>query len=501
VQVFRSCGALIWLAISLGACQKNEESLISGEVTAGSGTTTKPGMGSGMRGSGMRGSGAQPMGKGLQASDIDLDSKDILARAEVGPTVYIKHVLIGWADLMPAYRGRMDPAAMKRTNPEAAKLARDAMTKLKSAADIDPIIKEMSEDPGMKTGSPYKVTAKSQFVPEFKKLALRLNEKEVGIVKTTYGYHVMIRVPTPPLDPIESADILARPKKIDFAEVQHVLVGWKESPAAKDPRAKARDKAAAETLAKEILAKAKTEDMTKLMKEYSEDPGSKDTGRAYTVTEEEQLVEPFINISLRLELGEAGIVKTEFGFHIIKRVKPDALQSIDVLSRPATADKAKIKYILLGYADAHIDDERGKKRTRAELDKLVKDTLAKLTTKQAKFEDVMKELSEDKQSGPTGMAIESSMQGLPSMLKMLGTRLKIDEVGVVKTQFGVFIIKRIDENAPPVAPTGAGSGSAAKPPAAGSAAKPAAGAGSGSAAKPPTAGSAAKPAAGAGSAK
>jgi len=90
------------------------------------------------------------------------------------------------------------------------------------------------------------------------------------------------------------------------------------------------------------------------------------------------------------------------------------------------------------------------------------------------------------------MAVESTTPGLPSMLKMLGSRLKIDEVGVAKTQFGVFIIKRIDENAPPVAPTGAGSGSAAKPPAAGS-----------GSAKPPAAGSgsAAKPAAESGSAK
>ncbi len=484
VQVFRTCSALIWVTLSLVACQK-EASLLDGEAKAGSGSAGKTGS-AGMRGSGhgmMTGSGQKP--KGPQPTDVDLDSKDILARPEAGPTVYVKHVLVGWADLLPAYRGRMDPAAMKRSNEEAAKIAKDAMEKLKTATDIDPIIKEMSEDPGMKGGSPYKVTAKSQFVPEFKKLALRLQEKEVGIVKTNYGYHVMIRVPQPPLDPLESADILARPKKTDFAEVQHILIGWKESPAARDPRAKARDKAAAETLAKDVLAKVKAGgDMAKLMKEYSEDPGSKDTGRAYTVTEDEQLVEPFINIGLRLDVGEAGIVKTEFGFHIIKRVKPDSLNSTEILSRTPNADKAKIKYILLGYTDAHIDDERGKKRTRAELEKLVADTLARLKKPGTKFEDVMKELSEDKQSAPTGMAIESSMQGLPSMLKLLGTRLKIDEVGAVKTQFGVFIIKRVDPDAPPVAP-GAGSGSAAAP-----------SGGNGSTPKPAGSGSAAAPAGG-----
>lgn len=473
---------MIWIALSVVACQKNEGSQFEGDIGHGSGS------GAGSAGSAGLGSNTirVPKPKGLQPTDVDLDSKDILGRAEETPTVYVKHVLIGWADLVGAYRGRMDPKATKRLNPEAAQLAREVADKLKAAPDVDPIIKEFSEDPGMKTGNPYKVTAKSQFVPEFKKLALRLKEKEVGTVKSNYGYHVMVRVPQPPADPLESADILARPKKNEFAEIQHILIGWKDSAAARDPRAKARSKEDADKLTKEVLAKVKAgEDMVKLMKEYSEDPGSKDTGRVFTLTEDEQMVEQFISLALRMDIGEVGVVKSEFGFHIMKRLKPDPIQSLDVLARPAGTEKAKIKYILLGYTDAHIDDERGKKRTRAELEKLVADTLAK-AKKGTKFEDLMKELSEDKQSGPTGMPIESSMPGLPSMLKMMGTRLKIDEVGVVKTQFGIFIIKHIDENAPPVAPTGAGSGSAA--------------AGSGSAAKP-AAGSAAKPAAGSGSAK
>lgn len=471
---------MIWIALSVVGCQKNEGSLLEGEI-AGSGSA---------RAATGSGSNAKPKPKGPQATDIDLDSKDILGRAEETPTVYVKHVLIGWGDLLPAYRGRMDPKAQKRDNAEAAKLAREAAAKLASAADIDPIIKELSEDPGMKSGNPYKVTAKSQFVPEFKKLALRLKEKEVGTIKSSYGYHVMVRVPTPPPDALESADVLARPKKTEFSEIQHILIGWKDSAAARDPRAKARSKEDADKLVKEVLAKVKAgDDLVKLMKEYSEDPGSKDTGRVFTLTEDEQMVEQFIALALRLDVGEVGIVKTEFGFHIMKRLKPDPIQSVEILARPAAAPKAKIKYILLGWDQAHIDDERGKKRTRAELDKLVADTLAKAKSGK-KFEDLMKELSEDKQSGPVGMAVESATPGLPSMLKMLGTRLKIDEVGVAKTQFGVFIIKRIDENAPPVAPTGAGSGSAAgsaeKPPAAGSAAKPPA---AGSAAKPPAAGS------------
>jgi len=442
---------LIWLAVSLVGCEKSE-SVLSGDVVQGPAVGQPKDMrGSGMRGSGMRGSGVNPHApKGPSVPDIDLDSKDILTRTKVSPTVHVKHVLIGWADLLPAYRGRMDPRAMKRTNADAAKLAQEAAAKLKAAGDaIDPIVKELSEDPGSQTGNPYKVTEKSQFVREFKKLALRLEEREVGIVKATYGYHVMTRVGKPPPDALESVDILTRPKKTEFSEVQHILVGWKESPAARDPRAKAREKPAAETLAKDILAKVRAGgDMVKLMKEHSEDPGSKDTGRAYTVTEDEQLVEPFIEIGLRLDVGEAGIVKTEFGYHIIKRTKLDPINSTDILARPVAAEKAKVKYILLGWKDGHIDDKRGEARTREEVDKLVKDTLARLAKKETKFEDVMKELSEDKQSGPAGAAIDVSIQGLPSMIRMLGQRLKVEEIGVIKTQFGMFIIKRVDDATP-----------------------------------------------------
>jgi len=429
----RTASISLILAIALAGCQ-NSESKLSGDIKSGSGS------GPAMQGSGS--GSANPHKK--TTPDIDLDSKDVLSRTQTEPSVYVKHVLLGWGDLLPAYRGHMDPRAAKRSNAEAANLAKEILGKLKANPDsIDELVKTSSEDPGSLTGNPYKVTEKSNFVPEFKKLALRLHEKEAGIVKTMFGYHVMERVARPPLDPAESADILNRPKKSELVEVQHILVGWKDSPAAKDPRAKTRTRDDAAKLAQDILAKVKAGgDMVKLMKEHSEDPGSKDSGRAYTVSEEEQLVEAFKDLSLRLDLNEAGIVKTEFGFHIIKRVAPDPLQSNDVFARPVASEKGKIKYILLGWKDAHIDDDRGKNRDRATLEKLVKDTLAKLKNK-AKFEDLMKELSEDKQTAAKGSDLDMAIPGLPSTMKMLAQRLQVDEVGVAKTQFGLFIIKRV----------------------------------------------------------
>ncbi len=388
------------------------------------------------------GSGHKPHEMG---PDVDLDSKDILARTETVPAAYVKHVLIGWADLFPVYRGHMDKRAAKRTNAEAAKLAKEVYAKLVAKPDsIDDLANETSEDPGSKSGEPYKVTASSSFVPEFKKLALRLHENEAGIVKTQYGYHVIERVPPPALDPIESADILKRDERPGSVEVRHVLIGWKDIATTSDPRAKKRTREEASKLAKDILAKLQAgADIKKLMKEYSEDPGSKDTGRTYEVSADAPLVQGFKDLGLRLGVGEAGIVKTSFGYHVMQRAPDDKLQSNDILARPVASEKARIKYILLGWDEANTGSGPGKTRTRAALEKLVKSTLAKLATKKATFEDLMKTESEDTQTGPKGIAIDVTMPRLPPAMKMLGQRLKVDEVGVAKTPFGMFIIKRV----------------------------------------------------------
>ena len=90
-----------------------------------------------------------------------------------------------------------------------------------------------------------------------------------------------------------------------------------------DPRGAGRTREEADALALEIAKKAATEgqDFKKLMAEYSEDPGSAKSGITYNATPEAGLVPPFKNLSLRLKVGEVGVVETAFGWHIIKREK------------------------------------------------------------------------------------------------------------------------------------------------------------------------------------
>jgi len=314
---------LVSALLAIASCQQNKSKLDD------NGTAGKTHVGSGS-------------GSGVADNAIDIDSKDILGRALGGTgEVQVKHVLIGWKELDDkTYHGRIDPRAKKRTNAEAAKLAQDIAQKLRDHPDqIDAVVKETSEDPGSLTGEPYTVDKDTPFVPEFKNLALRLKPNEVGIVKTAFGYHVMMRVPPPPPDPLESKDILDRPGEPGPVAVQHVLIGWKDTPAAKqgkgDDRAKTRTKAEADKIAQDVLAQATKPDadFVKLMKQYSEDPGSKDSGKAYDVSVDAPMVDRFKKLSLRLKEGEVGMVKTEFGWHIIKRLPPDPLESKDILAR------------------------------------------------------------------------------------------------------------------------------------------------------------------------
>jgi parvulin-like peptidyl-prolyl isomerase len=101
------------------------------------------------------------------------------------------------------------------------------------------------------------------------------------------------------------------------ATVRHVLIGNKNEQGENLPQDKAD---AAKKLAEDILAKAlKGEDMAELAKQYSEDPGSKDTGGEYTFGKGEMVPE-FEEAAFTGEVGKVypKLVETSYGYHIIK---------------------------------------------------------------------------------------------------------------------------------------------------------------------------------------
>ena len=126
--------------------------------------------------------------------------------------------------------------------------------------------------------------------------------------------------PTAQSSDVVSADILAREPVSNTAQIKHILVGWKGTD--QDPRADKRTKAEAEGVVKGVLAQLKGgAEFDALMKQYSEDPGSASLAKAYTVSPDASLVIEFKQLGLRLQLNEVGVVESEYGFHIMKRVE------------------------------------------------------------------------------------------------------------------------------------------------------------------------------------
>jgi hypothetical protein len=131
----------------------------------------------------------------------------------------------------------------------------------------------------------------------------------------------------PPPPAIQSNDILARDAVTQHAVVKHILISWSDLASnypsgAIDPRGKARSRAEADALAVEILGRVRAgEDIDKLMMQYSEDAGSAKHALEYDVGPDSKMVFEFKRLSQRLNVGEAGMVMTTYGWHIIKRTE------------------------------------------------------------------------------------------------------------------------------------------------------------------------------------
>ena len=129
-------------------------------------------------------------------------------------------------------------------------------------------------------------------------------------------------------NPLESAEILDRPAPAAATSVKHILLSWSwlEVPYRRmgmtlDPRGQSRNETAADELAAKLLGQCRAgQNFEALMKEYSEDTGSV-SAPPMEVTPQTRFVEPFKDLSLRLKPEECGLVRSEFGWHVIKRYR------------------------------------------------------------------------------------------------------------------------------------------------------------------------------------
>jgi peptidyl-prolyl cis-trans isomerase C len=109
----------------------------------------------------------------------------------------------------------------------------------------------------------------------------------------------------------------ARFEQPESVRASHILFSTRDT--ATQQELSEDKKAAKKKLAEEVLKRARGgEDFAKLAKEYTEDPGSKETGGEYTFPRG-RMVPEFEAAAFALSPGQiADLVTTQFGYHIIK---------------------------------------------------------------------------------------------------------------------------------------------------------------------------------------
>ena len=102
-------------------------------------------------------------------------------------------------------------------------------------------------------------------------------------------------------------------------KVRHILLTWKGRAPGLAPKDPNRTEEQAHELANDIVRRTiEGEDFVELQKQYNEDS---DPTHVYDVSPTSGLVKPFTRLSSELKVGEVGIVESNYGLHVIKRIE------------------------------------------------------------------------------------------------------------------------------------------------------------------------------------
>jgi peptidyl-prolyl cis-trans isomerase SurA len=186
---------------------------------------------------------------------------------------------------------------------DAAKQKADSLVqRIKNGESFEELTAKYSEDKFSKDigGDIYWITA-GQIIPNFEKAAYATEVGQVypEPVETRYGYHII--------------KVTDKQERRNSIRASHILINYTDD--SNQP-----DTAAALSLAKEIKDKLTAgEDFAKLAEEFSEDKGTAPKGGDLGFFDRRQMVKEFDSTAFSLAKDQiSDIVKTRFGFHIIK---------------------------------------------------------------------------------------------------------------------------------------------------------------------------------------
>ncbi len=195
----------------------------------------------------------------------------------------------------------------------AKELATAVLDSIKAGADFNTMVQRYTSDTYSKpyNGDVYYFTA-GQFPAVFEEAAYKTEAGKIypELVKSPWGYHII--------------KVTERRKRVPEIRASHILASFYNSQKQLDSAAA---KAKIDTVLKQLKAGA---DFAELASKYSDDPGSKNKGGDLGFFARRQMVKEFDEAAFNLKVGEiSGIVRTNFGYHIIKVTDEKPYPSFD----------------------------------------------------------------------------------------------------------------------------------------------------------------------------
>ncbi len=206
------------------------------------------------------------------------------------------------------YRGgQAAPPEISRTKEEARQAAEEVVAKLKAGAPFADLARALSDCPSKQEGGKLGTFCAGMMVPQFESGLVGLQVGETsGVVESPFGFHVILRI------------AIEKKEKKEVIRVSHVLISYQGVRGTVATRSQEEARALADKLLAEIQG---GKDFAAVAAANSDCP-SKARGGDLGVFGRGQMVPAFDQAAFALEPGEiSGVVATQFGFHILKRVE------------------------------------------------------------------------------------------------------------------------------------------------------------------------------------
>ncbi|GGE07425.1 peptidylprolyl isomerase [Psychroflexus salis] len=232
--------------------------------------------------------------------------------------VKARHILINASD-----------NATDEEKAKALETAKEIKLKLQNGADFEALAQEYSDDPSAKTNGGNIGWFKAfKMVYPFENAAYNLNVGEISDpVKTRFGYHI-----------IQKTD---ERKSTGKLQVAHIMVRMQQSDTLKTP----------EQHINEIYKKLNNgSDFKDLAKQFSQDENTAENGGIMPVFELGNLNSPVFEekaFALQQDGAVSEPFQTRFGWHIVKRISTEALDSFEeqrefLKKRIKTSERSKL---------------------------------------------------------------------------------------------------------------------------------------------------------------